>query len=142
MMLCAAKLRAATIGQRGIVTKRKYSLLLRASTEPLGGSLLNLLPLALLGGFWYKAYRRAAGLCRWGLAGMFGIGRSDRGHARGRLRSQLGGHIPKGVLMLGPSGNGKTLLAKLTAGEAQVASFETSCSEIARSPLAIRSWQS
>ena len=96
--------------------------------------MLNLLPLALLGCFWYKAYRRAAGLCRWGLAGMFGIGRSDRGHARGRLRSQLGGHIPRGVLMLGP-----TLLAKLTAGEAQVASFETSCSEIARSPLAIRS---
>ncbi len=41
--------------------------------------------------------------------------------------------------MVGPSGNGKTLLAKVTAGEAQVAFFETSCSEIARSPLAIRS---
>ncbi len=41
--------------------------------------------------------------------------------------------------MLGPSGNCKTLLAKLTTGEVQVAYFETSCSEIARSPLAIRS---
>ena len=43
--------------------------------------------------------------------------------------AQLGGHIPKGVLIVGPPGTGKTLLAKATAGEAQVAFFETSGSE-------------
>jgi cell division protease FtsH len=43
--------------------------------------------------------------------------------------AQLGGRIPKGVLLVGPPGTGKTLMAKATAGEAGVRFFETSGSE-------------
>ena len=127
--------------------------------SPLGGILLNLLPLALLGGFWYMAYQRAGGAAGGGMGSIFGVGKSkaievkpedvtvtykDVGGADEAIAdlqeiiqflktpeqfAQLGGHIPKGVLLVGPPGTGKTLLAKATAGEAQVAFFETGGSE-------------
>ena len=41
----------------------------------------------------------------------------------------MGARTPKGVLMIGPSGTGKTLLARATAGEADVAFFSMAGSE-------------
>ncbi len=42
---------------------------------------------------------------------------------------KLGGHIPKGALMVGPPGTGKTLLARAIAGEAKVPFFTISGSD-------------
>jgi cell division protease FtsH len=46
----------------------------------------------------------------------------------GKYRA-LGARIPKGVLLVGPAGTGKTLLARAVAGEAKVAFYSMSGSE-------------
>jgi cell division protease FtsH len=127
--------------------------------SPLGNFLLAYgLPLVLIGGLWYMGSRQMAG-GGMGAGGMFGVGKSkatevkpetigitykDVGGADEAIAelqetiqflkapekfANLGGQIPKGVLLVGPPGTGKTLLAKATAGEACVPFFETSGSE-------------
>ncbi len=46
----------------------------------------------------------------------------------GKFRA-IGGHVPKGVLLVGAPGTGKTLLARAVAGEARVPFYSISASE-------------
>jgi cell division protease FtsH len=117
-------------------------------------SLSWLLPLALLMLFWSVAMGRAApvqGAAAFGrsrakiyaeadvkvtFADVAGIDEATEELReivdflqRPKKYTDLGGRIPKGVLLVGPPGTGKTLLARAVAGEARVPFFSLSGSE-------------
>ncbi len=123
--------------------------------ERWGGLLINVLPIVLMIAFFYFLFRQARGaqesifsfgqskaklfnkdLPKTTFADVAGVDEAKQELTEivdflknpGKYKA-MGARTPKGVLMVGPAGTGKTLLARATAGEAGVAFFSIAGSE-------------